>query len=888
MGIPSPPGAPSRRLPAAPESAALARRFVRSVLDGVAPEVADTAELLTCELATNAVLHARGDFEVRAWAGEDRVQVQVSDGCPERGLVPHDHHPFACTGRGLTLVEELAPSHGVHSGADRKTVWFELWPGPTAPPTSVWETVPPTGPTVNVALIDVPYALYWAAQQHWEGLLRELYLTRGAEALTGVRPQDLTAARDAGNVVSACMTASVRQETPDSSTLSLLVAFPADAAEAVATLRRVLDAAESAAQEGVLLSLPALPQIRTFRHWLLDQITDQLVGGDPTAWTLVPGAPDHTPTELAPWDAGEVEAAGVPTVAADDLNRIIAVSASAAELLGWSVQELIGQRLTVLIPEHMRNRHVAAFTSLLLTGQPRILGRSVPVPALHRDGRLIPVRLEIQTQEAVDGRTVFVAHILMRTAPPDPPDGPPDDPPEDPTGDLADDTYPTRPEPGPVRLPTTTTKSRRASVDRAALQRLSLLADTARALSSTLDLEERLRRVCRVLLDQQLADWCAVDLLDEQGRLERICIVHRDPLAPVPRALLGRLPPLSEDTLGALSRVLRGAGPLRLTDIPRPEEAHGPLEDRQAQLFDELGADSAVLAPLRGRREVIGALTLARTRREHPFAKDDVLLIAELVRGISLGVDNARLHRHAQQTAERLQRALLPELPRVEHLDLIARYVPSSTTAEVGGDWYDAFVLPSGETVLVIGDVAGHDLRAAVAMSTLRNMLRGIAVDRGEPPGEVLRQLDRANHTLNPHSTATCVYALATGGGADGSWELHHSSAGHLPPLLTTWDGGTRYLDGGAGLLIGMDPGLPRATAHDRLPPRSTLLLYTDGLIERRGQSLDDAMARLRRHTAALARAPLDVFCDELVIGLGAESDDDIALLALRPAPPAA
>lgn len=135
MGIPSPPGAPSRRLPAAPESAALARRFVRSVLDGVTPEVADTAELLTCELATNAVLHARGDFEVRAWAGEDRVQVQFSDGCPERGLVPHDPHPFACTGRGLALVEELAPSHGVHSGADRKTVWFELWPGPTAPPT---------------------------------------------------------------------------------------------------------------------------------------------------------------------------------------------------------------------------------------------------------------------------------------------------------------------------------------------------------------------------------------------------------------------------------------------------------------------------------------------------------------------------------------------------------------------------------------------------------------------------------------------------------------------------------------------------------------------------------------------------------------------------------
>ncbi len=121
--------------------------------------MADTAALLTGELATNAVLHARTEFEVRAWAGEGRVHVRVSDQRPERGLVPHDHRPYACTGRGLTLVEELAPSHGVHSTADRKTVWFELWPEPPAPPTSAWETVPPSGRNVNVTLTDVPYAL---------------------------------------------------------------------------------------------------------------------------------------------------------------------------------------------------------------------------------------------------------------------------------------------------------------------------------------------------------------------------------------------------------------------------------------------------------------------------------------------------------------------------------------------------------------------------------------------------------------------------------------------------------------------------------------------------------------------------------------------------------
>ncbi len=122
---------------------------------------------------------------------------------------------------------------------------------------------------------------------------------------------------------------------------------------------------------------------------------------------------------------------------------------------------------------------------------------------------------------------------------------------------------------------------------------------------------------------------------------------------------------------------------------------------------------------------------------------------------------------------------------------------------------------------------------------------------------EVLRRLDLASHTLNPHSTATCVSGLAKCEG-DGV-VLHHSSAGHLPPLLTTREGETRYLDAGRGLLIGMDPGVPRLSARDPLPPGSALLLFTDGLIERRGESLDEAMARLRRHTAGHSRAPLDV-----------------------------
>ncbi|GAA2733637.1 SpoIIE family protein phosphatase [Streptomyces nogalater] len=850
----------------------VARRFVRSVLDGLVPDVRDTAELLTGELVTNAVVHARTEIEVTAWTAGGRAHVRVGDRRPDYGLVPHVRHLYACTGRGLALVEELATSHGVHSGADRKTVWFEVWPEAPAPPASAWETVAPPGRTVTVTLNDVPYALYWAAQQQWEGLLRELFLDPSTASGIGVRPEDLAAAQDTSSMICASMTAAVEQETLDSSTLSLLVAFAADAAPRIATLRRVLDAADAVAQQGSLLALPALPHIRSFRHWLLDQITGQLPGGQPTSWTQVTGAPGASPTDLAPWDASEVEAALVPTIAADEGNRIIAVNDAASSLLGWPAHDLVGRRLTVLMPEHLRQRHVTAFTSLLLTGESRILGRPIPVPALHRDGRVIPIRLTIQTQEAIDGRTVFVAQLATTTAPPAPP--------EPPGGGLAA----TRPVPGPVHLPTSTKKTKTLSVEAAAPQWLSLFADTGIALTSTLDPEERLRRVCHVLT-RDLADWCMADLVDEQGRLERVCLVHRDPHVPVSGTHLGTLPPASEITQDSLPRVLRGAGPLLVTDITPPVAPLSPLDARQRELVERLGADSAVVAPLRAERAVFGALTMVRTEAGHPFAKEDVPLIAELVRAVALGVDNARLHQHARSNAEHLQRALLPELPRADRLELTARYVPSSTTAEVGGDWYDAFTLPGGDIVLVIGDVSGHDLQAAVAMSTLRNMLRGIAVDRQEPPEEVLRRLDLASQTLNPQSTATCVYGLVKSDGR--TTYLHYSSAGHLPPLLTTQEGETRYLDTGRGLLIGMDPCLPRRSAWELLPPHSTLLFFTDGLIERRGESLDEAMNRLRRSTAAQARTPLDVFCDELILRFGRDTTDDIALLALRPGPPA-
>ncbi|MFI1093567.1 PP2C family protein-serine/threonine phosphatase [Streptomyces sp. NPDC020917] len=414
-----------------------------------------------------------------------------------------------------------------------------------------------------------------------------------------------------------------------------------------------------------------------------------------------------------------------------------------------------------------------------------------------------------------------------------------------------------------------------------ALDRLTLVNEAAGVLSSTLDAVESLRRVCRVLVPS-LADWCAADLLEPDDRVERVCVLHRDPSLKV-SDLTGELPPLPDAPSGPLSRVLRGAGTAVLSDaeVPPVEEAVDAFHRVNLEMFARLGGRTLIVAPLRVRGRVLGALTAVRGPDRPALGTSDLVLVEDLAHRIALALDNARLHAETHNIAERLQRSLLPKLPDVEGLRIAARYAPAADTAQVGGDWYDSFVLPQGDTTLIIGDVTGHDLQAAVVMSQVRNMLRGIACDREEPPAAILRRLDLAVTALYGLRTATCVYGLVKGA-VGGPYQFAWSMAGHLPPLLVTFDGETRFLEGGDGLLLGVDPDAERTGAVSDLPGRSTLLLYTDGLIERRGEGLDHGLTRLRQHASGLCHYGLEAMCDALLEGLAADSHDDVALLALR------
>ncbi|MGY1742750.1 MULTISPECIES: SpoIIE family protein phosphatase [unclassified Blastococcus] len=235
------------------------------------------------------------------------------------------------------------------------------------------------------------------------------------------------------------------------------------------------------------------------------------------------------------------------------------------------------------------------------------------------------------------------------------------------------------------------------------------------------------------------------------------------------------------------------------------------------------------------------------------------------------------------RAAEILQRSHLTAPPRLPDLQVAVRYVPATREAQVGGDWYDVFTQPDGSTVLVIGDVAGHDIDAAATMAQLRGLLRGIAYDNADGPAAVLTRLDAAVEGLGLGALATVLVARLTPTG-DGRVEVRWSSAGHLPPVVVGRDSAARALDGGRPeLLLGVHPGTPRTDATVVLDDGSTLLLYTDGLVERRDQVFDTGVTRLTAALAELREHPVETVCDGVLARLVPDgAEDDVALVAVR------
>ncbi|MEV8022894.1 SpoIIE family protein phosphatase [Streptomyces sp. NPDC086554] len=332
---------------------------------------------------------------------------------------------------------------------------------------------------------------------------------------------------------------------------------------------------------------------------------------------------------------------------------------------------------------------------------------------------------------------------------------------------------------------------------------------------------------------------------------------------------------------GALAEVLRGVRPV-FADSPG---ARAALPELLGDGRTVPTGQRTILAPLRGRRRVIGAAVFLRRPDRHPFEADDLLVAAQLATHSALGIDKAVLYGREAYIADELQRTMLPEtLPRPTGVRLASRYLPAAETARVGGDWYDAIPLPGSRVALVVGDVMGHSMTSAAIMGQLRTTAQTLA-GLDLPPQEVLHHLDEQAQRLGSDRMATCLYAVYD----PVAHRITIANAGHPPPVLLHLGGRAEVLRVPPGAPIGVG-GVDFEAVELDAPAGATLLLYTDGLVESRLRDVWTGIEQLRERLAATAQLtgpdhppPLEALCDEVLDMLGpGDRDDDIALLAAR------
>ena len=448
---------------------------------------------------------------------------------------------------------------------------------------------------------------------------------------------------------------------------------------------------------------------------------------------------------------------------------------------------------------------------------------------------------------------------------------------------------------GPDSPPAGVIHIMREVTERARGQRRLVLTDEASArIGTTLDVSQTGRELLSVAIPR-LADAGAVDLLttvidvdqatglggDEVMHLQRVAVEwpadNPNRAEYLQRYTWGRTSP------SILYERLAAGSPIFLPDFGTmtPEQvravASGTGLDRMLAAR-AAGAHSLMGVPLVARGAIIGVVVLFRLGASRPFADSDLSLARDLVSRAAVSIDNARLYTRERATALALQRGLLPrKIPAVPGLEVAHRYVPAQTAAEVGGDWFDVIPLPPGRCALIVGDVTGHDIRAASLMGQLRTATRTLAT-LDLAPAEVLTRLDLITADLTDEETgATCIYAVhdvATGG-----WDI--SRAGHPLPAVLRPDGSSTFLDMPPGVPLGT--GLARTppyqTARFEVPSRGVLVLYTDGLIERPAADLDAGMAGLAGALGTVCALPLREACDTLLDTLAPSPADDIAIL---------
>lgn len=398
------------------------------------------------------------------------------------------------------------------------------------------------------------------------------------------------------------------------------------------------------------------------------------------------------------------------------------------------------------------------------------------------------------------------------------------------------------------------------------LRRMESIAQVAfRHLSVDEDVLEHLLGQVRDVLGSDTAAMLEMDD-EEQTLVARASMGFEEAVERGVRVAVGR---------GFAGLVAERREPLRSSDVEGELNLVSPLLRRNA-IVSLLGV------PVMVDDRVLGVLHVGASDAR-VWSDEDVALLELAAERLAVALDHSRMYEREHAVAETLQRSLLPErLPEVPGAALASRYRPGAADVEVGGDWYDVIPLPSGRVGLAMGDVVSRGVRAASVMGQLRNALRAYALD-GRPPASVLERLHEVLRTLERREMATLAYMVLDPGAL--SYTL--ASAGHPPPLVLTADGEVDLIDDGRGPPLGAVADVVYSETSGVLPPGATLLLYTDGLVERRDMWVDEGIERLTVEAAAAAGASPDELLDQLLRALVPEGggEDDVAALAVRLTP---
>jgi PAS domain S-box-containing protein len=442
--------------------------------------------------------------------------------------------------------------------------------------------------------------------------------------------------------------------------------------------------------------------------------------------------------------------------------------------------------------------------------------------------------------------------------------------------------------------------------------RIGLLERIGERLSGSLELSVTLKQVAQTLVPQ-FADHCFIDLFQGDKLVRRVQFNSRGWMPDAGSwALVGE--PISYPEGHFCQQAMSRMDTVVVTDLS--EDQYPAPSPGSAQICDEVGLTSTIAAPLVVRGELLGVISLALSRlterRERHYGADDRDFLSAIASRVAVAIDNAMLFEEERRTALAFQTSLLPlDPPALDGLEVAYKYVPAKPLethgqgiqTQVGGDWYDIIPLSAGRVGIVIGDVEGRGARAAAVMGQLRAALRAFAQD-DKPPAEIMRRLDDWCRALAPPQvgefgpaadppTVSCTYLIYD------AWSriLSFANAGHMPPLLVNGHDVSPLEIRHKGVLLGVRgrgmPALPTYREESRyLPPGSTLVFYTDGLVDRR-QRMDgdghytdvEVQQMLRQSVRDAAGGTAAEIAQAAEFAVPGEIDDDMAIVVVRTAP---